>query len=129
MWSTCGQSGYITPAVLGVPHAKQGKKNKKQSYGPHVGKVATSPLQSWESPTLSAGTKVRSGYVAHMWGKLLHDPCSLGGPGRSAGTKVGNAIWPTCGQSGYITPPVLRGPNAERGDKRQKLLSGPHVPL
>ena len=57
---TCGQNGYITPAVLGVPNVQCGDKNQKWLRGPHVGKVATSPLPSWGSPTLSAGTKIRN---------------------------------------------------------------------
>ena len=80
------------------------------------------------TPAVSAGTKKRNGYVAHMSGKWLHHPCPLGGPERSArGQKSGIASWPTCGQSGYVTLAVLGVPNAQRGDKRQKLLSGPHV--
>ena len=195
MWPTWGQSGYITPTVLEVPNAQREDKNKKwlcgsqrgkvatsplsscgsptlsagssppssgvpnarrwDKYwkwlrGPHVGQVATSPLPSWGSPTLSARTKIRNGYVAHMWAKWLHHPCYLGVPNGvlgsatlSAGTKRRNgyvghmwakclhhpyhlgdsqrfargqksemATWPTCGQSGYITPAVLGVPNA-----------------
>ena len=55
MWSTCGHSGYITPTVLGVPNLQRGEKNLKWLSGPHVGKVATSPLPSWGSSTLSVG--------------------------------------------------------------------------
>ena len=60
MLPTCGQSGYITPAILGVPNAVLG------------------------SATLSAGTKPGNGYVAHMWAKWLHHPCRLRGLQRSA---------------------------------------------
>ena len=84
MWSTCGQGGYITlavlgvpntqhtdksqkwlsgphvgkvPAVLGLPNAQRGDKKLKWLCGPHVGKPATSPLLSWGFKALSAETK------------------------------------------------------------------------
>ena len=57
IWATCGQSGYSTPAVLGVPKAQRGNKNQKLLGALPVSKVATSPMPSWGSPTLSAGTK------------------------------------------------------------------------
>ena len=34
-------------------------------------------------------------------------------------------MWPTCGQSGYITPAVLGVPNAQRGDKRSEMATWP----
>ena len=37
-WPTCGHSGYLTPAVSGVPNALHGDKIRN---GPHVGTVAT----------------------------------------------------------------------------------------
>ena len=104
MLPTCGQSSYICAAILGVPKAVLG------------------------SATLSAGTKPRNGYVGHMWAKWLHHPCHLGDPKRFArGQKSEMATWPTCGQSGYITPAVLGVPNAQREDKNQKWLCCPHV--
>ena len=125
---TCGQSGCVTPTILRVPNAQRGDKKQKWLRGPHVGKVATSPLPSWGSPTLSAGTKIRNGYVAHMWAKWLHHPYRLGGPQSSArGQKSEMATCPTCGKNGYITPTVLGVPNTQRGDKNQKWLRGPHV--
>ena len=116
-WPTCGQSGYITPAVLGVRNAQRGEKNPKWLRGPHVNKVGTSPLPSWGSPTLSWGTKVIHVWVAHMRAKWLHHPYRLGCPQRSARRKKSEMFtWPTCVQSGYITPTVLGVPNAKRGD-------------
>ena len=72
MWPTCGQSGYSTRAVLGVANAWHEDKNHKWLCGPHVSKVAISPVPTLRSPTLSAGTKNGDGYVAHMWVKWLH---------------------------------------------------------
>ena len=37
------------------------------------------------------------------------------------------ATWPTCGQIGHIITPVLGVPHAQRGEKNQKWLAGPHV--
>ena len=75
-WPTCGQNGYVTPAVSGIPTASErGAKSEvahlwakwlrhpcrlgdphrfraggKIRSGPQVGKMATSPLPSRGSP-------------------------------------------------------------------------------
>ena len=115
-WPTCGHSGYLTPAVSGVPNALHGDKIRN---GPHVGTVATSPLPSRGSPMLCMGTKPE---MAHMWAHWLPNPCRLGGPQCSA--RGQNQKWPTCGHSGYLTPAVSGVPNALHGDK---IRNGPHV--
>ena len=114
MQPKCGQSGYITPAVLGVPNTRRRDKNQKLLCLPNVDKVATSPMPSRGSPTLctsrksrhgyaaqmsqsghitsaisrlprlGAKRKITNGYGAQMWTKSLHHPCRLGGPQRSA---------------------------------------------
>ena len=145
-WPTSGQSGYVTPAVSGIPTAAERGGGIRS--GPLVGKVATSPLPSRGSPPLqSAGAKSE---VAHLWAKWLRHPCRLGDPHRCraggkirSGPLVGkvatpplpsrrspplqsggqNHKWPTCGQSGYVTPAVSGIPTAaERGGK---IRSGP----
>ena len=142
-WPTCGQSGYITPAVSGIPNASErGKKTEvaqlwakclrhpcclgnphrlrargKIKIGPLAGKVATSPLPSWESPPLeSGGKKIKSGPLA---GKVATSPLpSQGSPTLQSGGK--NQKWPTCGQSDYVSPAVSRIPTAsERGGKSE----------
>ena len=115
-WPTCGHSGYLTPAVSGVPNALHGDKIRN---GPHVGTVATSPLPSRGSPMLCTGTKSE---MAHMWAQWLPHPCRLGGPQCSA--RGQNQKWPTCGHSGYLTPAVSGVPNALHGDK---IRNGPHM--
>ena len=45
--------------------------------------------------------------------KVTHSAC---------GQKKEMAMWPTCGQNGYITLAVSRVPNAQQGDKNQKCL-------
>ena len=53
-----------------------------------------------------------------MWTKWLHHTCPFGGPQRSArGQKFQMAKWPTCVQSGDITPAVLGVINAQRGEE------------
>ena len=113
-WPTCGQNGYVTPAVSGIPTAaERGAKSKvahlwakwlrhpcrlgdphrfraggKIISGPQVGKMATSPLPSRGSPPLESGGQ--------------------------------NQKWPISGQNGYVTPAVLGIPTAsERGAKSE----------
>ena len=113
MQPKCGQSGYITPTVSGVPNTPGEDKNGNRLCSPHEEKVGTSPLPAQGSPTLMAGTKMRNAYAAQMWTKWLHHPCRLRGPGCSAqGEKAKMAMQPKCGQSGYITPAVSGIPNA-----------------
>ena len=123
------------PCRLGDPHRI--RASGKIRSGPLVGKVATSPLPSRGSPPLQSGwenqkwpTCGQSGYVtpgvsgiptaserggesevAHLWAKWLRHPWRLGDPHRfRAGG--GNQKWPTCGQSGYVTPDVSGIPTA-----------------
>ena len=67
-WPTSGQSGYLTPAVSGIPTASAA--GGKIRSGPQVGKVATSPLPYRGSPPLQSGgqnqkwpTSGQSGYL------------------------------------------------------------------
>ena len=130
-WPTCGQSGYVTPAVSGIATAAERGGGIKS--GPLVRKVATSPLPSRGSPPLQGGGGGRGLEVAHLWAKWLRHPCRLGDPHRfRAGGEIrsgpqvgkvatsplpsrgspplqsggGNQKWPTSGQSGYVTPAV-----------------------
>ena len=51
-WPTCGQCGYLTPAVSGIPTAAERGGGGGIRSGPQVGKVATPPLSSRGSPPL-----------------------------------------------------------------------------
>ena len=142
-WPTYGQSGYVTPAVSGIPTAsKQGGKSEVAHLwakwlrhscrlgdphrciaggeirsGPLVGKVATSPLPSRGSPPLqSGGGGIKSGPLV---GKVATSPLpSRGSPPLQSGGQ--NQKWPTCGQSGYVTPAVPGIPTAaERGGNQK----------
>ena len=137
-WPTCGDSGYLTPAVLGVPNALHGHKIRN---GPHVGIVATYPLPS--------GVPNAKSEMGNMWTQWLTNPYRVGGP--QCSSRGQNQKWPTCGHSGYLTPAVsgvakakheqnqkwptcgdsgylplaVSGvPNALHGDK---IRNGPHV--
>ena len=129
-WPTCGQSGYVTPAVLGIPTASErGGKSEvahlwamwlrhpcrlgdphrfraggKIRSGPLVGKVATSPLTPAVSGIPTASERGGKSEVAHLWAKWLRHPSPLpsrGSPSLQSGGQ--NQKWPTCGQSGYVT--------------------------
>ena len=166
-WPTCGQSGYVTPAVSGIPTASERGGGGGIRSGPLVGKVATSPLLSRGSPSLQSEgqnqkwpTCGQSGYVtpavsriptasergaksevahlwakwlrhpcrlevAHLWAKWLRHPCRLEDLHRCRAREGGNQKWPTCGQSGYVTPAVSGITTAsERGGE---IRSGPLV--
>ena len=170
-WPTSGQSGYITPAVSGIPTAsKRGAKSdvahKWAKWLPHPCRIGGStPLQSggqnqkWPTsgqsgyltPAVSgiptASKRGAKSEVAHKWAKWLPRPCRIGDPHRfraggkeRSGPQVGkmatsplpyrgspplqsggqNQKWPTSGQSGYLTPAVSGMPTAlERGAKSE----------
>ena len=107
---TSGQSGYLTPAVSGIPTASERGAKSEEAHewakwlphpcrigdphrfraggkiirGPQVGKMATSPLPHRGSPPLQSGGQ--------------------------------NQMWPTSGQSGYLTLAVSGIPTTlERG--------------
>ena len=137
-WPTSGQSGYVTPAVSGIPTASErGAKSevahkwakwlrdpcrlgdphrcragKEIRSGPQVGKVATSPLPSRGS----SGGKIRSGPLV---GKVAMSPLPFrGSPPLQSGGQ--NQKWPTQGQSGYDTPAVSGIPTAsQQGEKSE----------
>ena len=131
-WPNCGQSGYVTLAMSGIPTAaKRGEKSKvaqlwakwlrhpcplKDSHriraggkirsGPLVGKVATSPLPSRRSPPHQSGGDnqkwPRSGPLVGKVDTTLLP--SRGSPPLQSGGQ--NQKWPTSGQSSYVTPAV-----------------------
>ena len=141
-WPTSGQSGYLTPAVSGIPTAaERGAKSEvahkwakwlphpcrigephcfraggKIRSGPQVGKVATSPLPYRGAPPLQSGGKIRSGPQV---GEVATSPLPYrGAPLLQSGGQ--NQKWPRSGQSGYLTPAVSGSPTtAERGAKSE----------
>ena len=170
-WPTCGQSGYVTPAVSGIPIASErGAKsevahlcarwlhNPHRLGGPHLFREGGGD-QNWPncgqsgyvtlavSGIPTAAERGGGSEVAHLWAKWLRNPCRLEDPHRfTAGERirsgpfvgqvataalpswgspplqrgVGNRKWPTCGQGGYVNPAVSRIPTAaERGAKSE----------
>ena len=142
-WPTSGQSGYLTPAVSGIPNPfRAGGKLRSD---PQVGKEGTSPLPYRGSP--AASERGAKSEVGHKWAKWLPHTCRVGDPHRCraggksrSGPQVGkvatsplpyrgspplqsggqNQKWPTSGQSGYLNPAVSGISNAsERGAKSE----------
>ena len=147
--TSCGQGGYVTPAVSGIRTAsKRGGKSEvahlwarwlrnpchlrdphrfraggKIRSGPLVGKVATSPLPSRGSPPLQSGGQGGN----QKWplvGKVATSPLPFrGSPPLQSGGQ--NQKWPTCGQGGYVTLAVSGIPTAaERGAKSEVATCG-----
>ena len=138
-WPTSGQSGYLTPAVSGIPTASErGAKSEvahkwakwlphpcrrgspqlqrggKMRGGPQVGKVATHPCRIGDPHRFRAGGKIRSGPQV---GKVATSPLPYrGSPPLQSGGQ--NEKLPTSGQNGYLTPAVSGIPTAsKRGAK------------
>ena len=118
-WPTCGQIGYLTPAVSGSPTAaERGAESevahKWANWLPH-------PCRIGEPHRFRAGGKIRSGPQV---GKLATSPLPYWGspPLQSGGH---SQKWPTCGQIGYLTPAVSGIPSAS--EQREKIRSGPQV--
>ena len=109
-WPTSGQSGYLTPAVSGIPTAaERGAESevahKWANWLPH-------PCRIGDPHRCRAGGKIRSGPQV---GKVATSPLPYrGAPPLQSGGQ--NQKWPTSGQSGYLTPAVSGSPSAaERG--------------
>ena len=87
---------YVTLAFSGVPNAKRGEQNRKRLphpcplRGPKQGGNATPPLHSRGSPTPSAGSIIRIGYLTFAFSRaqksaeMLRHPCNRGCPQRQA---------------------------------------------
>ena len=125
-WPRSGQSGYLTPAVLGIPTvAERGATSevahKWAKWLPH-------PCRIGDPHRCRAGGKIRSGPQV---GKVATSPLPYRG---SAQLQSGgqNQKWPRSGQSVYLTPAVLgiptvagRGAKSEAAQKWAKWLPHP----
>ena len=113
-WPTCGQSGYVTPAVSGIPTASE--RGTKSEVAHLWAKWLRHPFRLGDPHCFRAGGKIRSGPLV---GKVATSPLpSRGSPLLQSGGQ--NQKWPTCGQSGYATPAVSGIPTAsERGAKSE----------
>ena len=83
-WPTCGQGGYITPAVWGSPPLKSGGQNQRWPSCGQGGYIT--PTASGIPSASERGAKSE---VAHLWARWLRNPCRLGDPLRF---KAGDGI-------------------------------------
>ena len=113
-WPTSGQSGYLTPAVSGIPTASE--RGAKSEVAHKWAKWLPHPCCLGDPHRFRAGGKIRSGPQV---GKVATSPLpSRGSPPLQSGGQ--NQKWPTSGQSGYVTPAVSEIPTAsERGAKSE----------
>ena len=113
-WPTSGQSGYLTPAVSGIPTAAE--RGAKSEVAHNWAKWLPHPCRIGDPHRCKAGGKIRSGPQV---GKLATSPLPYrGAPPLQSGGQ--NQKWPTSGQSGYLTPAVSGSPTAaERGGKSE----------
>ena len=113
-WSTSGQSGYLTPAVSGIPTAAE--RGAKSEVAHKWAKWLPHPCRIGDPHRCRAGGKIRSGPQV---GKVATSPLPYRGcpPLQSGGQ---NQKWPTSGRNGYLTPAVSGIPTvAERGAKSE----------
>ena len=139
-WPICGQSGYVTPAISGIPIASERRAKEEMAHlwanrlrqPCHLGDPGRFRLE-----------------VAHLWAKWLRHPCRLGDRHRCtawgnfrSGTHMGNVAtsplpslgsqplqtrgqnqkWPSFGQRGYVTPAVSGIPTtSDRGPKSEEV--------
>ena len=113
-WPTSGQSGYVTPAVSGIPTAAE--RGEKSEVTQKWAKWLRRPCRLGDPHRCGAGGKIRNGPQV---GKVATSPFRFrGSPPLQSGGQ--NQKWPTCGQSGYVTPAVSGIPTAsERGAKSE----------
>ena len=113
-WPTSGQSGYLTPAVSGIPTASE--RGAKSEVAHKWAKWLPHPCRLGDPHRFRAGGKTRSGPQV---GKMATSPLPYrGSPPLQSGGQ--NQKWPTSGQSGYLTPAVSGIPTAsERGAKSE----------
>ena len=113
-WPTSGQSGYLTPAVSGIPTASE--RGAKSEVAHKWAKWLPHPCRIGVPHRFRAGGKMRSGPQV---GKMATSPLPYrGSPPLQSGGQ--NQKWPTSGQNGYLTPAVSGIPTAsERGAKSE----------
>ena len=113
-WPTSGQSGYLTPAVSGIPTASE--RGAESEVAHKWAKWLPHPCRIGDPHRFRAGGRIRSGPQV---GEMATSPLPYrGSPPLQSGGQ--NQKWPTSGQSGYLTPAVSGIPTAsERGTKSE----------
>ena len=118
-WPTSGQSGYVTPAVSGIPTASEWGKNQKR---PNCGQSGyVTPAVSGIPTAAERGAKSQ---VAHLWAKWLRHPCRLGDPHRCKARGGGIRSGPQVGKVATSPLPPRGLPPLQSGGK---IRSGPLV--
>ena len=118
-WPTYGRSGYVTPAISGIPTASG--RGTKSEVAHLWARWLRHPYRLGDPQRCRAGGKSQ---VAHLWATWLRHPCRLGDPHRfRAGGQ--NQKWPSCRQSGYATPSVSGIPTAAEPGGGGGIGSGP----
>ena len=107
-WPTCGQTGYVTPAVSGIPITSE--HGAKSEVAHLWAKWLHHPCRLEDPHRFTAGGG--KSQVAHLWAKWLRHPCCLGDPHSFRAGGGGEQKWSTSGQSGYITPAISGIPTA-----------------
>ena len=116
-----GRKCYATPTSSGVPNAKRRGQNQKWPPhpcllgGPKEGGNATSNLHSRGSPTPSAGSKIRSGYLRNATSSL-HSP---GSRTPSEGSKIRRGCHTLAFSGAQKRVEMQRHPYVLRGPGRQ----------
>ena len=114
-WPTCGQSGYVTPAVSGIPTASE--RGAKSEVAHKWAKWLRHPCRLGDPHRFRAGGKIRSGPQV---GKVATPPLpSRGSPPLQSGGQ--NQKWRTSGQSGYVTPAVSGSPALQSGGAKSEV--------
>ena len=114
-WPTCGQMGYITPAVTGIPTAAE--RGAKSEVAHLWAKWLLHPCRLGDPHRCRAGGKIRIGPLV---GKVATSPLpSRGSPPLQSGGQ--NQNWPTSGQGGYATPAVSGIPTAAKRGAKSEL--------
>ena len=114
-----GQSGYVTPAVSGIPTAaERGGGGRKYQKWPTCGQSGYVTSAVSGIPTASErGGGIKSGPLV---GEMATSPLLFRGSPALQGGGGGIQKWPTSAQSGYVTPTVSGIPTAaERGAKSE----------
>ena len=113
-WPTGGQSGYLTPAISGIPTASE--RGAKSEVAHKWAKWLPHPCRLGDPHRCRAGGKIRSGPQV---GKVATSALPYrGSPPLQSGGQ--NQKWPTSGPNGYLTPAVSGIPTAaERGVKSE----------
>ena len=114
-WPTSGQSGYLTPAVLGIPTASE--QGAKSEVAHKWAKWLHHHCRIGDPDRFRAGGKIRSGPQV---GKVATSPLPYRGsrPLRSGGQ---NQKWPTSGQNGYLTHAVSGIPTASKREAKSEV--------